>query len=412
MALGELVSVVATSAVLAALAWERWRLARYRDGIQACVHVAGSRGKSTVTRLIAAGLRGDGRRPLTKMTGMVPLLWFPSGEWQPVSRRGRVSIGEQRRLLAQAAQLGATALVVECMAIQPEYQWWMEQGLLCPTVTVITNATPDHVDVLGESIEAVAASYGFALMAAGSATQYITVEGAHVAVLQKVAQARQVRLHVVPPEPELAAQLGFFWAGAAEHVALALRAVELLGVSRKKALAGMREHFPVDSAPGGTVLPVLLGPEGQPAWFIDAFCANDPVSSVQVIRTACDQHSLRYPEEGVFLLFNSRRDRPERTHQWVKALVAGELGIPVQRVYLAGEGGKAAVRRLKGRLSVRLLKGGDARSIIAELVRDLEPGQLLAGVGNWHGLGRDIVQCLSLISRQSEQGGGLELQER
>ena len=50
------------------------------------IHVNGTRGKSSVTRLIAAGLRGAGIRTFAKTTGTLPRMILPDGSEIPVDR--------------------------------------------------------------------------------------------------------------------------------------------------------------------------------------------------------------------------------------------------------------------------------------------------------------------------------------
>ena len=51
------------------------------------IHVNGTRGKSTVTRLIAASLRRVGIRTLAKTTGTIPRLILPDGKEETILRR-------------------------------------------------------------------------------------------------------------------------------------------------------------------------------------------------------------------------------------------------------------------------------------------------------------------------------------
>jgi len=52
------------------------------------IHVGGTRGKTTVCRLIAAGLRSEGVRTLAKTTGTDPLLILPDGTERAWRRAG------------------------------------------------------------------------------------------------------------------------------------------------------------------------------------------------------------------------------------------------------------------------------------------------------------------------------------
>ena len=121
------------------------------------IHVGGTRGKTTVCRLIAAGLRSNGIRTLAKTTGSEPLLILTDGTEQKWLRLGPPGIGEQRRFAVLAARLQAKASVLECMAIRPELVRACERDLVRATIAVLTNIRPDHLEDLS-SIGAIAES--------------------------------------------------------------------------------------------------------------------------------------------------------------------------------------------------------------------------------------------------------------
>ena len=83
------------------------------------VHVNGTRGKSSVTRLIAAGLRSGGVRTFAKTTGTMARMIYPDGREADVYRVGRPNIIEQTRIVRRAVECGAEAIVLECMAVMP-----------------------------------------------------------------------------------------------------------------------------------------------------------------------------------------------------------------------------------------------------------------------------------------------------
>src|SRR5690606_34989028 len=86
------------------------------------IHVNGTRGKSSVTRLIAAALREAGLLTCAKTTGTLARMILPDGREVPIFRPAGANIIEQGRIVGAAAAYGAQALVVECMALQPELQ--------------------------------------------------------------------------------------------------------------------------------------------------------------------------------------------------------------------------------------------------------------------------------------------------
>ena len=63
------------------------------------IHVNGARGKSSVTRLVAAGLRAGGLKVLAKTTGSAPRIIDVNGEDQVIHRLRAASIGEQIKLI-------------------------------------------------------------------------------------------------------------------------------------------------------------------------------------------------------------------------------------------------------------------------------------------------------------------------
>ena len=135
---------------------------RYHQNILSAVplriHVNGTRGKSSVTRLIAAGLREGGKRTFAKTTGTAPRVIDAEGMDRIIHRLRRPSIGEQIRLLNYFAKEEPDAVVMECMAVQPQYQWISEHQMVRSHIGVITNVRPDHLEEMGPTKEDVAYS--------------------------------------------------------------------------------------------------------------------------------------------------------------------------------------------------------------------------------------------------------------
>ena len=72
---------------------------RSLDSIPLRIHVNGTRGKSSVTRLVAAGLREGGIRTFAKTTGTAPRVIDAEGRDRIIHRLRLPSIGEQVRLM-------------------------------------------------------------------------------------------------------------------------------------------------------------------------------------------------------------------------------------------------------------------------------------------------------------------------
>ena len=145
------------------------------------VHVNGTRGKSSVTRLIAAGLRAGGLRTCAKTTGTLARFIMPDGREFPVFRPVHTNILEQLRIVRAAEANGAEALVVECMALQPYLQWLSEARMVRATCAVITNARADHLDVMGPTEQDVALALALRVCEALGVERDTALRGMHAA---------------------------------------------------------------------------------------------------------------------------------------------------------------------------------------------------------------------------------------
>jgi len=76
------------------LVYERASVNRWRRQIPRTIIVTGTRGKSSVTRMLASILSASGRRVLAKTTGSIPSLILPNGMEQEVKRKGAATILE------------------------------------------------------------------------------------------------------------------------------------------------------------------------------------------------------------------------------------------------------------------------------------------------------------------------------
>jgi len=124
------------------------------------IHINGTRGKSSVTRLIGAGLRAGGISTITKVTGTFPRLIIEDGTETYIHRKSSANIIEQLSIVKFAHRRNAKALVMECMALQPQYQTITEKHMIHSNVSVMTNIRLDHVDVMGHTLPEIAETLG------------------------------------------------------------------------------------------------------------------------------------------------------------------------------------------------------------------------------------------------------------
>src|SRR5690625_5406941 len=69
------------------------------------------------------------------------------------------NIREQRVVVQEAADLGADAIVSECMAVNPDYQIVFQEKLLKANIGVIVNVLEDHLDVMGPTLDQIAEAF-------------------------------------------------------------------------------------------------------------------------------------------------------------------------------------------------------------------------------------------------------------
>jgi poly-gamma-glutamate synthase PgsB/CapB len=369
---------------------------RCLDALRVRVHVNGTRGKSSVTRLIAAGLRAGGLSTCAKTTGTSPRLIRPDGREEPVYRVGPPHVGEQREVVRRARQLGAEALVLECMALEPFLQWVSAAHLVRPTHGVITNVRADHLDVMGPTTAHVARALAGSIPYAG---RLYTTPSEYEPLFTRAARDRGTEL--ISLDRASAARVTteelsrFRYVEHAENVALALAVCGDLGVPRDVALRGMQRAEP---DPGAlTIVPTRL--RGQRVTFVNGFAANDPESTEMVWELAVARSG---GAERRVALVNCRGDRPERSQQlgqavarWTRADSYVVIGTGTSFFTSAAE--RAGLSR--GELHVA--EHEDVPTILTRLAQLAGENALVVGLGNIGGVGLELVAALGAEARSA-----------
>jgi poly-gamma-glutamate synthase PgsB/CapB len=379
-----LVSAVLAAGLTAYGVWETTSHERNLRRIPVRVHVNGTRGKSSVTRLIAAGLRAGGKRTFAKTTGTMARMILPDGSEADVYRVGRPNIIEQTRIVRRAVQAGAEAMVIECMAVMPELQPVVELRLIQSTVGVITNARADHLDVMGPSVDDVALALAQTAPRRG---HLFTAERERTHLIRQVAAARGSEVHVTDDATVGAGDLaGFSYFEHAENVALALAVCGHLGVARDTALRGMHAATPDP----GALRRFTVKSGIKTVTFVNAFAANDPDSTLLIWQRL----GLGRAEPGVrrIVLANCRDDRLQRSEQ-IAEFVARR--VEADHVVLTGLGTELvaykAVQQGLARERITDLGGRSAEEVYERVLDLVEDRAVVVGIGNIVGLGEEVV---------------------
>jgi poly-gamma-glutamate synthase PgsB/CapB len=292
---------------------ERVSRDRARAAVPIRVHVNGTRGKSSVTRLIWAALREAGVPAVAKTTGTRPRVLMPDGTERPVRRRAPSNIREQLWLLRVARRAGARAVVAECMAVRPDLQWVAEHDMIGATVGVITNVRTDHTEVMGDALPEVAASMANTIPRNGV---LITAEERFVPLFQRRAERCGARVVLAPVSHADRRRETGQPARQTENRAIALAVTRELGIADQVALAGMASAPP---DPGDAQSGLVRAGSRNVLWY-DAASANDPESLALLLEewglaaevagpTASDD---RPRLDRALVVYNHRADRPGR----------------------------------------------------------------------------------------------------
>ena len=294
-------------------AWEFRLHQRNLQAIPIRIHINGTRGKSSVTRLIAATLRAGGYRTFAKTTGTLPRIIDDKGLEVPILRPHLPNIIEQVKIIRYMKKRRPDAVVIECMAVQPEYQWISEHRMIKSTIGVLTNSRPDHLREMGPTIKNVTRSLMNTIPGRGV---LFTAEKKMFPLIEESAHRKNLELHqvdadIVPAE----AMQNFDHLEHKENVALALAVARHLNIPDEKALEGMYNSHPDI----GALRLYRVDEDGKEVRFVNALAANDPESTLLTWQTIREIYS----DPGtVIVLLNTRADRFDRSVQLLEMIAA------------------------------------------------------------------------------------------
>jgi poly-gamma-glutamate synthase PgsB/CapB len=359
------------------------------------VHVNGTRGKSSVTRLIAAGLRAGNIRTFAKTTGSAPVMILPDGREEPVLRDGAANIREQLSIIRRAAEEAAEVLVLECMAIRPDLQQISEKRIVHSTIGVITNIRPDHLEVMGPTLDNVAIALSNTIPRGG---RLFSNEARFAGFLREKAGRRGSSFHLTDPErtPSAAEMEGFDHVEIPENVALALDVCEEIGVDREKALKGM---YTVTPDVGATTRTHMKRGDRE-LTFINALAANDPESTVYLWQLL-DLHEGG--ERNAIVLISNRADRMRRAVDMAR-MIATEMSAD----WYVAVGDRArtfvdlAARNGVARAKLVNMGGKSPAEVLAKLFELGGQQCTTMGIGNMGGFGSQFVREVEKESKRHD----------
>ena len=361
------------------------------------INVNGIRGKSTITRMTTSVLREAGYKVIGKTTGTAArtIFWNTDDE-EEIDRGARgANIVEQIHVVKNAADIGANALVCECMAVEPHLQVTYQHQIIQANIVLIVNVLEDHLDVMGPTTTQIAHAFartipknGTVIIQDSEFNDFFRAEAEKVGAKVVIADESQI------PEGFLDK---FNYLVFPNNVAMPLAVADVLGIDRETALRGILNAHPDP----GAMMVHEIEYKGKKATLVNAFAANEPQSTYEIWEKFTEMG--KYNVNDPIVLINARPDRVDRTKQFahdflhripnITLFAVGENTFPIAAAYKAG--------KLKNVAEFLNLDRKDEHEVLALLEERME-GRVIFCIGNIHGLGEILLDELMRISAAIE----------
>lgn len=347
------------------------------------VIVNGTRGKSSVTRLIAAGLKAGGFKVLAKTTGTKPRMIFNNETEIPVVRLGRANIHEQISMIKKAAREKMDTVVLENMSLRPDLQYIEECRIVQPNLVVITNVRADHLDVMGPTLGDIVRSFVDAIpqncrIVTGERELYDEIK---TRAAQKSIAIEQSHKEDVD-EKEMS---NFAYLEHRENVALALAVCRRMGVEEQAARKGIFNSRPDP----GALRKYNLVIGGKEAVLYNALAANDPDSTYLIFER------LGKPRKNFYVLVNCRDDRIDRSLQMAELI--GDK-IPADDYFICGRNTIPLIRHAHSRGVAKdkliNLEGASQELIFRTIGERIKDRAVIFAIGNIVGYGEALINYI------------------
>jgi poly-gamma-glutamate synthase PgsB/CapB len=347
------------------------------------ISVSGTRGKTSIVRTLASVYRAHGFRVLAKTTGSEAMFILPDGSTEPVRRKGMTTIIEQKNLIKKAIGLDADCIITEIMSIHPDNHRVETRQLIRPSLTILSNFRADHTDVAGGSLPEIAELFRNDIH-----------PGSTVVIPEK-----EINEFIVNGIRKNGARLVTAPAGSSRELHLDDRISSVqFGANLEAVIAASR----LQGIPDATIRQGICDTrldigqlgifrkhlDGRKIWFVNAFAANDPVSTRQVIERTfhiLDGETNSRPESmGLIAL---RPDRGERSHQWLDYLCTEGSDL-FSQIYVSGIHSHIFTKKLK---NCERLTSVDPETITRHIIETTSGDIVVFGIANIHGLGESLI---------------------
>tara|TARA_B100001142_G_C14173805_1_gene593331 strand:- start:138 stop:983 length:846 start_codon:yes stop_codon:yes gene_type:complete len=275
---------------------------------------------------------------------------------------------------------------MECMAVQPQYQWIAEHQMIKAHIGVITNVRPDHLEEMGPTENDVAMSLCNTVPINST---LITGESDKPEILKKVAKNNNTAFIKSDEKSIKKEELNrFTYIEHPSNIAVALDACKLAGVKRSVALDGMQKVRP-DS---GALIFWELFKENKMIKFVNGMAANDPVSTLQIWYQISERFQT---QTHTCIFFNSRDDRPDRTRQMIELTMND---IKPNYFIIRGDKVDQLIKKEKvnsPKTDIEIIPLNLKYELVVEKILELPKNTLVFAIGNQVGAGQSILEKIS-----------------
>ncbi|MBI4936326.1 MAG: poly-gamma-glutamate synthase PgsB [Actinobacteria bacterium] len=370
----------------------RWALEarthhRRIDRLDYRIHVNGIRGKSTVTRIIAGMFREANYVTIGKATGTEAVVVNREGVDEIINRKAAPTILEQIEVSEKYVDDSVQVLVIECMALKPQYQEVSERMIVRSNIGVLTNVREDHQDVMGETLPEIARSL-LSTCPRNGILVTAEVNPAITPIIEEVAAKRNTR--VVYADPNVVSDTDierFDYIAFKENVAIAIAIADIVGIPRNVAMDGIVRADPDPGVLRMKELRIL----GKRVTWANLFAVNDRESMVVAMEKLVP---FMTPETTTVGILNNRSDRERRAIQFAEVAVK-DLSFNYLVTFGAFEGLVTDLLVDNGYPLDRILNLGDTHSPPVDQIID----KMVGGMPTEHVL---VVGFVNIHTHQAE----------
>lgn len=348
------------------------------------ISVSGTRGKSAIVRTLASVLRSHGIRVIAKTTGSEAMYILPDGSSEKVGRRGLISVIEQKQLINKAVKLNVQCVIAEIMSIHPDNHAIETNKLIKPHLTILSNFRADHTDVAGESIGEIADLFARDIFHGSK----VIVPEAEINefILNRIGKAKA---SLITAGEDICNELNLPPSVGQKQFSSNLDAVmataRYLGIPDETTREGILETHP--DIGQHEIFRLLV--ENRKVWLVNAFAANDPVSTKKIIeKTILILSPEMFGPTETIALLSLRSDRGERSRQWLNFLQS-ESNSLFNRVFVSGIHASIFTRKLK---NCENITSRDPERITRQIIESTTGDILVFGIVNIHGLGIELLK--------------------